>query len=414
MNLLEDIFTAYYEARKHKRNTANQLHFEMNLEENLIRLYRDIRSRTYKVGRSICFMVDKPVQREVFAADFRDRIVHHLIVGYINHFIERHLIHDCYSCRKGKGTHFGIKRLEHHIRSCSLNYTRECYVLKLDLKGYFMGIEREKMYNDIFNLLAKHMDEIVEDDGKICFWRDTEQYDVVHYLLPIVLLHDPTKDCYIKGARSDWDGLPNGKSLFDTPTGRGLPIGNLTSQLFSNVYMNDFDHFVKRDLKMKHYGRYVDDFFFVHEDKKVLLKTLRTVKDWLWKNSGIVVHPNKVYLQSYTKGVVFLGAVLKPHRTYVKNQTVTNFRKMLHACDERLKRGENSDTDLKDIASSVNSYLGVFKHHKTYNIKKKVFFSRPLELFKYGYLTNDLNKFVLKKSVREQKLNFDLDMDFEL
>ena len=144
--LLTDIFRAYYDARKNKRKTANALRFELNFETQLFKLYEDIVNRTYKVSKSICFVIKRPVQREIFAGDFRDRIVHHLIFNYISPFFERLFINDSYSCRIGRGTSYGIKRVNYFIRSCSQNYTRDCYVLKLDISGYFMGINKMILY----------------------------------------------------------------------------------------------------------------------------------------------------------------------------------------------------------------------------------------------------------------------------
>ncbi|MDE5906371.1 MAG: hypothetical protein K2G66_01890 [Alistipes sp.] len=147
--LLTDLFNAYYDARQNKRNTLSQLRFEMNLEDNLMELYHEIDERRYHVGRSICFMTNIPVKREIFAADFRDRVVHHLLCNYVSPLFERTFITDSYSCRKGMGTHFGIGRLEHHIRSCSNNYQWKSYLLKLDIQGYFMNINRELLFNII-------------------------------------------------------------------------------------------------------------------------------------------------------------------------------------------------------------------------------------------------------------------------
>ena len=140
--LLYDLFDAYYDARKHKRNTKSQLRFELDLEHNLIALFLEIKNRTYCPSRCMCFICEKPVKREIFASPFRDRIVHHLLFNYISPIFERTFIYDSYSCRKGKGTLFAQKRFVHHIRSCSNNYQEECFVLKLDLKGYFMSIDK--------------------------------------------------------------------------------------------------------------------------------------------------------------------------------------------------------------------------------------------------------------------------------
>ena len=143
---LEELFTAYFECRKNKRNTANALAFEIDYENNLVQLCEEINSGTYQIGRSIAFIVDKPVKREIFAADFRDRVVHHLIIGKLNHLFEKQFINDSYSCRVDKGTHFGIQRIDRFIRQCSVNYTKDCYILKLDLQGFFMSINKNILF----------------------------------------------------------------------------------------------------------------------------------------------------------------------------------------------------------------------------------------------------------------------------
>ncbi|MDD3062314.1 MAG: RNA-directed DNA polymerase [Massilibacteroides sp.] len=391
MDLLEDIFQAYYEARRHKRNTVNQLRFEIDLEENLIALYEEIRDRKYTIGHSTCFMVDYPVKREVFAADFRDRVVHHLVVGYLNSFIERQLIYDCYSCRKGKGTLFGINRLEHHIRSCSENFQRECYVLKLDLKGYFMRINRKKLSAFLNRIILRYAD--CKDKNGVKF-RDSYRFDLLTYLLPVILYNDPTGNCVFKGKPSDWDGLPPSKSLFHSPKDCGLPIGNLTSQLFSNVYLNAFDQYVKRELKVRHYGRYVDDFFLIDRDKKRLLDLLPKIRDYLEESVGVQLHPNKIYLQRIDKGVCFLGTYLKPFRRYILNRTVGHFVLHLKSFDRWVRTKNVRQEELEQMRAVMNSYLGVLQRTRTYRIKRKLF-SFPCELFRYGYLNGRMEIFVL-------------------
>jgi len=253
---LEDLFRAYYNARSNKRNTINALQFEYNYERELLKLYKEIIEKKYVLKPSICFINKYPVKREIFAADFRDRVIHHLIYNYINHIFDRIFIYDVYSCRKGKGTLCGIKRLDHFIRSCSQNYQKNCYILKLDISGYFMSIDKRILYNKVENILAEYRHYIKNID-----------LNLLLYLIRKVIFNDPTKDCRIKGRKENWDGLPKNKSLFYSAQGKGLPIGNLTSQLFSNVYLNDFDHHMKRGLGCKRYGRYVDDFFIVSTDK---------------------------------------------------------------------------------------------------------------------------------------------------
>lgn len=154
--LLKDLFKAYFTARKNKRNTINALRFEINFEHNLIELNDEIVSGNYQPRPGICFIVNKPVKREIFAADFRDRIVHHLIFNYISPVFEKHFINDSYSCRKGKGTSYGIKRVSHFIRTCSENYQKDCYILKMDIQGYFMSIDKKILFNLVSDTLDNH------------------------------------------------------------------------------------------------------------------------------------------------------------------------------------------------------------------------------------------------------------------
>ena len=151
--LLEDLLQAYYDARKHKRNTINQLRFEYNQEHEIVSLCDEILEKRYEIRPSICFIVEKPVKREIFAADFRDRVVHHLVYNYINPIFEKSFIDDSYSCRKNRGTLYGIKRVEHFIKECSDNYKKDCYILKLDISGYFMNINKEILFEKIRVLL---------------------------------------------------------------------------------------------------------------------------------------------------------------------------------------------------------------------------------------------------------------------
>ncbi|MFV0420347.1 MAG: reverse transcriptase domain-containing protein [Dysgonomonas sp.] len=386
-NLLEDLFYAYYDARKNKRNTINQLRFEMDMERNLYDLYTQIQERTYEPKPSLAFIVFKPVQREVFAADFSDRVVHHLLFNYVNPIFERTYIEDCYSCRKGKGTHYAVKRVEHHIRSCSNNYTRPCFVLKLDLQGYFMSIDRSILYDSVKNTLEKYADRRDIDGVK---WKDKLDYDLIMYLMNVIIFNDPTKNYYIKGSRSDWEGLPPNKSLFYSREGCGLPIGNLTSQLFSNVYMSHFDNYVKRDLKFKHYGRYVDDFFFIDNDKDRLKAVIPTIDAYLKDKLRIKLHPKKIYLQRYENGILFTGGYVKPYRTYVGNRIKTNMRIGL----EELKKEKNMNLDT--LRCSINSYLGIMKHYKSFYIRRDIMMKHAW-VFKYGCVRNCCSVFKLNK-----------------
>ena len=358
--LLLDLFQAYYDARKNKRSTANALAFEVNYEEKLFKLYEEIISRKYKVGRSICFIVEKPIKREIFAADFRDRVVHHLIFNYINPIFEKHFIKDSYSCRIGKGTSYGIKRAGHFVRSGSENYKKDCWILKLDIKGYFMAMDRNILYEKIESKLKT----IKNADFDV---------DLILYLIRAVAFNVPTKNYHIKGNRRDWVGLPKSKSLFFSEEGKGFTIGNLTSQLFGNIYLDGFDHFVREKLGIKLYGRYVDDMIFVHSDKKYLMAIVSKIRNYLQEELDLTLHPKKIYLQHYSKGVSFLGIFIKAGKIYIGKRTKGNFYTKLAMCNYMAEKNEQglSEEENKKFIACANSYLGIMKHYDTYRLRKK-------------------------------------------
>lgn len=254
--ITEELFQAYFDCRKNKRNNLNSLLFEKHLEHNLFRLEEELISGTYYPQRSIAFIVKKPVQREIFAADFKDRVVHHFLINKLNPFFESVFIRDSFACRKGKGTHYGVKRVFEFIKNCSTNYTTDCYVLKLDVLGFFMHINRSILFNKMRTFILRH-------------YKKADQWLVLE-LSHKIIFNNPTKNCILKGTKKDWDGLPKNKSLFHSPPMCGLPIGNLTSQVFANFYLNSLDHFIKNELGVSFYGRYVDDFVLVHPHKEYL------------------------------------------------------------------------------------------------------------------------------------------------
>ncbi len=248
--------------------------------------------KTYQPKRSICFISFYPVQREIFAANFEDRIIHHLIFNAINPIFERLFIHDSYSCRKNKGTSYGIKRAKRFTRAVSDNYTKEAYVLKLDIRGYFMNINKQVLCRQIFDVLDKYKHEIALD------------FDFLRWIIKSVIFHDPVNNVLVKGKQSDWQGLPRDKSLFHAKKETGLPIGNLTSQLFGNIYLHGMDKFIKYHLGFKYYGRYVDDFLLFSTDKQKLVKSIGQIVGYL-QGVRLDIHPKKTYLQSIKHGFKF-------------------------------------------------------------------------------------------------------------
>ena len=365
--LLADLYQAYYDARRHKRNKPYQLRFEADLERNLNALCDELYNRTYKPYPSTCFIITDPKKREVFAADFRDRIVHHLYYNYTHELYERTFIYDSYSCIRGRGTHFGIRRLEQHIRQESQHYTVPCYVLKMDISGYFMHINRQLLLSICLATLERmSVHRILKHVPTT--WQQVLDMDFVRYLTHEIVLLNPIKDCRLHGSEEEWADLPQSKSLFHSPAGCGLPIGNLTSQLFSNVYLNVLDQYVKRKLRCRHYGRYVDDFYVVSADKEFLLEVAERVKEVLLMRLHLEINDGKTKVLSIWHGVDFLGAYVKPHRQYASRQMVMRMREKLRHLPQY---------DAQHVQASLQSYEGLLSHGKNFllwqNIQAYVF-----------------------------------------
>lgn len=354
---LGDLFEAYHCCRKTKRNTINALAFEVDYEQNLIALWREINDGCYRPGRSIAFIIDKPVKREIFAADFRDRVVHHLIINTLNPLFEKEFICDSYACRQGRGTHFGIQRLDRFIRRCSRNYTADCYVLKLDIQGFFMAIDKRILWAKLRAFITK-------------YYQQTDK-DLLLTLCHKILANNPTKNCFIKGSRENWGDLPPDKSLFYSSPSCGLPIGNLTSQIFANVYLNAFDHFIKHDLNILYYGRYVDDFVLVHQDHDYLVSLISRIADFLKLELGLTLHPRKLYLQHYSKGVQFLGAIIKPNHIIIGKRAKGNFYQAIAWHNAATVERKPTREEQAAFLCSMNSYLGIMSHYNTYKVRKK-------------------------------------------
>ena len=388
--LLADLIVAYRDARRHKRAKFYQTNFEMNQERELVKLRDELLERRYVARPSSCFIIHDPKMREVFAAEFRDRVVHHLFYNYTHKLLERTFIADCYSCIEGRGMHYGVDRLRKHLLSCSQNWAKPCYVLKLDIKGYFMSINRARLLARCRKILLKQRR------------RGTENVDVsatrgmnwglVDYLLESICMLNPVENCRVLGDRREWNLLPKDKSLFHSKPGCGLPIGNLSSQLFSNIYLGSLDDFMKRELKCRHYGRYVDDAFVISSSKEELYGIVPRVREFLRHELELELNENKVRVVDAYKGVGFLGAFVKPYRTYPATRTLRRMRgrmKSLFPADatsaslpvERPQR----------VQARVNSMLGVLSHYDCWHIRKVVTWQAGLRRF--GKVTDDCLRF---------------------
>lgn len=385
--LLYQLHLSYLQARKNKRNTLNQLKFELNQETNLYQLANAIYDRAYKPKPSIAFIIHKPVMREIFAADFSDRVIHHLIYRCIYPIIDRKLIHDTYSCRVGKGTLFGINRAKKFIRSCSQNFSKDAYVLKADIEAYFMNMQHGLIYEKVLKLIP--------DDKTVFLGLSRE---TLLYLLRQTIFNTVTKNCRIKGNRGDWNGLPSNKSLFHYPDDTGLPIGNLTSQVFGNVYLNDFDHFVKKRLNIKYYGRYVDDMLFVHEERDFLTEVIPYLEEEV-SLAGLRLHPKKIVLKSVEEGIYYLGQIIKPYRTYISSRTKNNFYQAIQKINTMMAdEPQFTWEQLCDIRTTINSYLGIMRHANSFNLRKAMLARLTGRFHDFFTICKDLNKVTINEN----------------
>lgn len=377
----ETLFNAYQDCLKHKKHKKSAIKFRINEKRELIKLLDELNNRTYTIGTSNCFLVEKPVLREVFAADFRDRIVHHLVINRILPYLEeKGFIDDSYSCRKGKGTLYGIKRAEKQLKECTDNYTKDAYILKGDFKGFFMSIDKRLLFKMI-STFVNDIQDIQDDEKEFIIW-----------ILKLIIFNCPQKNCTINGNRKRWNDLPKDKSLFSCDDYHGLPIGNLSSQILANFYLLSFDKYMKDTFK--YYGRYVDDFFAFSTNKDDLLKILPVIRKTLKIRLNVILHPKKIYLQHYAKGMKFIGAVIKPNRLYVSNRIIGNFISTIRYYNNIINtNNELIKDEIHNLYCSINSYLGLMQHYKSRNVKLKIIRHTSFQPFyKYFYFDKNIKK----------------------
>lgn len=381
-DLYNDLLIAYKEAKKHKIKKHYVISFSKNYKNILKKLCDDLYNKTYEPSHSSCFIVNHPKKREIFAAQFIDRIVHHLYFNYTHELYESTFITDTYSCIKNRGTHYGISRLKQHILKESNNYNKECYILKMDIKGYFIHINRNKL----IEISSKQLNKLKSHKNKEnVIYEKYLDFNFIHYLNNKIISLNPINNCKIKSPMFEWIELPNSKSLFHTEENCGLPIGNLTSQLLSNVFLNELDQYVKRELKCKHYGRYVDDFYIVSTNKNFLHSIIPKIKSFLKEKLLLDVNDGKTKIINAKQGVEFLGAFIKPYRSYISNSTLKRIKK-------KILQMQNNGIN-KDPTNSINSYLGVLSHYSSFKLRKELF-SKVTELYKYGIFNKTYTKFI--------------------
>lgn len=382
----EDIWAAYKKCLKSKRNTPDGVDFVLGSPmKEIAEIARQINERRYVPYPSKCFVISRPKYREAFAAAFRDRIVQDWVMIRVEPLFESVYSDKTFNCRKGKGQLYGIHCLQDDVRRVSGDYTREAYIMKLDLAGYFMSIDREALARDTVSFIRERYDG--EDVDDLC------------YVAGVIIRHDPTKGCIRRGSIEAWRHIPPHKSLFTCGEGKGVPIGNLTSQHTGNFRLYELDRLLD-GLVMAH-GRYVDDIYLVDRDKARLRGAARAVRVWL-VCCGLRLNEKKTIVQSYTKGAEFTGA-------FVRGAAVLPARRVVRAFEAsvRVLARQSSAAGVRTALPSVNSYLGALCRFAAFRLRRRTLKTLPPTVLRYCEIRNDYGAVALKKeySPRRRMIN---------
>ncbi len=359
----EQLYQAYEDCRKTKRNTPEALLFEMNAEEKLFQLQQELAERSFRPSTSTCFVTRSPKLREIFAADFRDRITHHLLVHDLEPLWEPVFVYDSYASRSKKGIHLAAERLQEFTQQVTHNRSQPAWYLQLDIKNFFMSINKQIL----FALIRSRCDH------KEILW-----------LAESLIFHDPTEDYRLKSSQALLQQLPRQKSLFGVEKECGLPIGNLTSQFFANVYLNGLDQFIKHTLQCRFAMRYVDDLVLLHPSKDRLLIWERQIVRYLNAHLELTLNVKRTALRPINNGIDFLGYVVRPHYILVRNRVVNNLKAKLRAFERTLvtvkgqvQRFDFARQVIDDLFAALNSYLGHFRHANTHTLQQRLFERYP-------------------------------------
>ncbi|MBI4092898.1 MAG: group II intron reverse transcriptase domain-containing protein [Candidatus Kerfeldbacteria bacterium] len=309
---MENLLEAWQEFRVGKRGRHDVQGFEMRLMQNIFSLHRDLRSKTYQHSTYESFNISDPKPRNIHKASVRDRLLHHAVYRMLYPFFDRTFIADSYSCRLNKGTHKALRRFRMMTYQVSKNNTKTCWVLQCDIKKFFASINQRVL----LDILSQYI-----SDQRI-----------------LTLLRNIIES-------------------FSMSAGTGLPLGNLTSQLLVNVYMNEFDQFVKHKLKAKYYIRYADDFVLISDDRDWLMNLIPQIREFLTEKLRLTLHPNKVSVKTLASGVDFLGWVHFPTHRVLRTATK-------HGMMRKVREHATNET--------LQSYLGLLKHGNTHKIRQKV------------------------------------------
>jgi hypothetical protein len=322
---VDNLLLAWQEFIKGKRNKLDVQKFQFNLLDNIFDLHFDLLSKKYRHGGYKSFKIYDPKPRDIHKASVRDRLVHHAVYRILYPFFDQIFISDSYSCRNKKGTYKAINKLKDYFYIISKNNTKTCYALKMDIRKFFANIDQQ--------VLLAILQESINDK------------DVIWLLNNII------------------------RSFKSKEKGVGLPLGNLTSQLLVNIYMNKFDQFVKHKLKEKYYIRYADDSVILNNNYEYLVNLIPKIEKFLRQKLNLKIHPDKIYIKTIASGLDFLGYVNFSDHRILRTKTKNRMFKKLQAGLMELKYDKITKEKYFQI---LQSYLGLLQHCRSYKIIKKL------------------------------------------
>jgi len=322
---IENLFIAWQEFKKGKMRKKDVQEFAFDLEDNLFKLLKELKDKKYQHTNYSAFNISDPKPRKIHKAIVKDRILHHVIFRILYPLFDQHFIFDSYSSRKNKGTHKAVDRLEIFCRKLSRNNKINIFALKLDIKKFFASVDQE--------ILLCLIKKKIEDKS-------------ILDLLEIII-------------RSFNSGLKD----------KGIPLGNVVSQLFANIYLNELDQFVKHNLKIKYYLRYCDDFIILGKDRKDLENLIKRINNFLQEKLKLNLHPDKIIIRKYGQGIDFLGYVVLPRCRVLRTKTK---RRMLQKLSQKKMALDNNLISKECFEQSRQSYLGVLGHCSGWKIVKKL------------------------------------------
>ncbi|MFH0956105.1 MAG: reverse transcriptase/maturase family protein [Candidatus Falkowbacteria bacterium] len=330
-NLLE-AWKEFIRGKKHKRDVGE---FSLRLMDNIMSLHNDLFNHTYKHGGYQAFKINDPKPRDIHKASVRDRLLHHAIYRILYPFFDKTFIPDSYSCRLNKGTHKAVNKFREFVRKSSKNKIRTCWALKCDIRKIFANIDHK--------ILIRILREYIPDENIIWLLENVTG----SFTSPRPLL-----------------GKEKGNATI------GLPLGNLTSQLFVNIYMNKFDQFVKHKLKANYFIRYADDFIIFSENKKWLEKQIGLIRKFLRYELKLELHPDKIFIKTVASGIDFLGMINFSDYRVLRTKTKRRMFKKINKKQETWQGGLISE---ESFNQSLQSYFGMLKHCNGYKTEKRLY-----------------------------------------